>query len=110
MKWLDIDPRDAEGIDCRLRPDLDPPLNESQEPCPWPWDPQQLKGAPLGQYHCPYCGAMVMAGWPHLDYRGLDLEFMRDAMEGAHLSSTPDPLIDWERLRQTHDMRRCEGS
>ncbi len=22
----------------------------------------------MGQYHCGYCGAMVMAGMPHLDY------------------------------------------
>ena len=21
-----------------------------------------LKGAPIGMYHCPYCGAMVLAG------------------------------------------------
>jgi hypothetical protein len=67
--WTDIDPADAVDIDCRERLDLDPPLNENQEACPWPWDPQQLKGAPLGQYHCPYCGAMVMAGLPHPDYR-----------------------------------------
>lgn len=44
------------------------PYNELGEECPWPWDPQQLVGRPLGQYHCPYCGAMVMAGIPHLDY------------------------------------------
>lgn len=44
------------------------PFNEMGEECPWPWEPQQLVGAPLGQYHCPYCGAMVMAGMPHLDY------------------------------------------
>ena len=27
--------------------------------------PEELEGAPLGQYHCPYCGAMVIAGCPH---------------------------------------------
>lgn len=27
--------------------------------------PESLKGQPLGQYHCPDCGAMVMAGLPH---------------------------------------------
>lgn len=69
MKWSGLTPQEATEIDCRERPDLDPPLNESGEPCPWPWDPQQLAGAPLGQYHCPYCGAMVIAGVPHLDYR-----------------------------------------
>jgi hypothetical protein len=28
-----------------------------------------LVGVPMGQYHCSYCGAMVIAGIPHLDYR-----------------------------------------
>jgi hypothetical protein len=27
--------------------------------------PETLKGHPIGQYHCPDCGAMVLAGWPH---------------------------------------------
>jgi len=27
--------------------------------------PEALAGQPLGQYHCPDCGAMVMAGIPH---------------------------------------------
>lgn len=27
--------------------------------------PEALVGAPLGQYHCPDCGAMVVAGLPH---------------------------------------------
>lgn len=27
--------------------------------------PELLLGAPIGQYHCPGCGAMVMAGIPH---------------------------------------------
>jgi hypothetical protein len=27
--------------------------------------PEALAGAPLGQYHCPDCGAMVVAGLPH---------------------------------------------
>lgn len=27
--------------------------------------PETLKGAPLGQYHCSDCGAMVVAGIPH---------------------------------------------
>jgi hypothetical protein len=69
VKWYDISPKDALDIDCRERPDLDPPLTQSGEPCPWPWDPQQLVSAPLGQYHCGYCGEMVMAGVQHLDYR-----------------------------------------
>ena len=27
--------------------------------------PERLGGCPIGQYHCPDCGAMVMAGVPH---------------------------------------------
>ena len=68
MNWYDIEPKDALNIDCRTRPDLNPPVNEEGEVCPWPWGPQQLEGAPVGQHHCQYCGAMVMAGLPHLDY------------------------------------------
>ena len=28
-------------------------------------NPLALAGAPIGQYHCPDCGAMIMAGLPH---------------------------------------------
>jgi hypothetical protein len=27
--------------------------------------PEDLKGQPIGMYHCPDCGAMVVAGLPH---------------------------------------------
>lgn len=27
--------------------------------------PERLLGQPIGQYHCPDCGAMVLAGVPH---------------------------------------------
>jgi len=69
-RWQDITPREAAERRLNLAVDLDitAPLNEEGERCPWPWDPQQLVGAPMGQYHCPYCGAMVMAGLEHLDY------------------------------------------
>ena len=30
-----------------------------------PHDPQELKGEPIGMYHCPVCGEMVIAGLPH---------------------------------------------
>jgi hypothetical protein len=71
VMWADITPAEAVqrypngalGQGVRL------PLNEMGEECPWPWEPQQLVGVPMGQYHCPYCGAMVLAGTPHLDYR-----------------------------------------
>lgn len=27
--------------------------------------PELLRGQPIGQYHCPDCGAMLLAGIPH---------------------------------------------
>ncbi|MDX3034952.1 hypothetical protein [Streptomyces scabiei] len=67
-QWTDIDPKDAVSLDLTKDLTITAPLNENGERCPWPWEPQQLVGAPLGQYRCPYCMAMVMAGMPHLDY------------------------------------------
>jgi hypothetical protein len=50
------------------------PLNFDGEPCPFPLDPLLLPvGAPLGQYHCPYCGDMILAGLPHGDWRNIDM-------------------------------------
>lgn len=74
--WTEFTPEQARGdkdfgiepIDLSVRLDIVAPLNEEGERCPWPWEPQQLVGAPMGQYHCLYCGAMVMAGIPHIDY------------------------------------------
>lgn len=38
--------------------------------------PEKLKGQPIGQYHCPDCGAMLIAGMMHppLCKRCLDRE------------------------------------
>jgi hypothetical protein len=69
--WTKIEPENATDI-VLPRDDINGPVNELGEPCPWPWEPQQLKGAPMGQYHCGYCGAMVVAGMQHIDYTGLD--------------------------------------
>lgn len=54
-----------------------PVKNEMDEECPWPFDPHRLLGQPLGQYHCPYCGAMVIAGMLHINYAGMDEEYER---------------------------------
>lgn len=72
INWYDIDPEDAKEIDLSVRLDITAPLNEQGERCPWPWDPQQLEGQPIGMYHCGYCGAMVIAGMRHIDYGDLD--------------------------------------
>lgn len=34
---------------------------------PCPEQPLLLAGAPIGQYHCPFCGMMIMAGVAHLE-------------------------------------------
>jgi hypothetical protein len=34
-------------------------------PAPCTEKPEELMGQPLGMYHCPDCGAMVIAGLPH---------------------------------------------
>ena len=70
-RWQDITPADAadQKINLSERADISAPLNEMGERCPWPWEPQQLVGVPMGQYHCGFCGAMVVAGVPHPDYR-----------------------------------------
>lgn len=67
--WSEIAPRDAVEIELPHH-EIIGPINEAGAVCPWPWDPQQLGGAPLGQYHCPYCGGMQIAGVRHLDHRG----------------------------------------
>lgn len=65
--WSTIAPADAVDIELP-RAGIIGPLNSLGGPCPWPWEPQQLVGQPLGQYHCGYCGEMVIAGVPHPDY------------------------------------------
>lgn len=73
MKWYEIEPKNAIGIDLTKRPDLDGPWIEHDlreeygNVCPWPWEPQQKIG--VGQYHCGYCGSMVLGGERHPDYR-----------------------------------------
>jgi hypothetical protein len=68
IHWHEIAPADAVDINVNVRPDIIGPRNEAGEECPWPWEPQQLVGVPMGQYHCPWCGAMCVAGMPHPDY------------------------------------------
>lgn len=73
-EWSSITPRQAaeRRLNLSIHLDITAPLNEMGERCPWPWEPEQLIGVPLGQYHCGYCGAMVMAGIRHLDYKEMN--------------------------------------
>lgn len=79
--WQDIEPADAVNIDLETDLSIDAPLTQEGKRCPWPWEPQQYVNAPLGQYHCGYCGEMVVAGVPHLDYRELWEEEEREKKE-----------------------------
>lgn len=38
---------------------------EGKKRLPCPEDPRKFKGQPLGMYHCPDCGMMVIAGMKH---------------------------------------------
>lgn len=71
-RWQDITPQQAveQKLNLAVQLDITAPLNENGERCPWPWIPQQLVGAPLGQMRCEYCGAMCVAGMEHFDYTG----------------------------------------
>ena len=40
-----------------------------------PYDPMLLKGAPIGMFHCPECGEMILAGVPHINY---DIDIAED--------------------------------
>lgn len=72
IDWRTVTPQQALNLDLLRDLRYTAPLNEQGERCAWPWEPQQLTGAPVGQYHCPYCSAMVMAGMMHLDYADED--------------------------------------
>jgi len=39
-------------------------MNKNKWPCPG--KPEELKGQPIGMYHCEFCGEMQLAGVPHL--------------------------------------------
>lgn len=64
-----------------------------------PEKPERLAGAPLGQYHCPYCTMMVVAGAPHPrfvryrkaeDITDMDVEFLGIPKESGYYATTPD--------------------
>lgn len=71
IHWTAIEPREAVDIILPMM-GIYGPVNEVGKPCPWPWEPQQLTNAAFGQYHCPYCGGMQMAGLKHIDWSGED--------------------------------------
>jgi hypothetical protein len=66
--WTTLSVRRARDISLP-HPDIYGPMPDdgSGEECPWPWEPE-TKDVTLGQYHCGYCGSLVDAGVPHVDY------------------------------------------
>lgn len=70
IHWTKLKPEDVMDIQLPYVGIIGPICTDGLE-CPWPWEPQQLKGYPIGQYHCRYCGEMVVAGMFHTDYRDL---------------------------------------
>jgi len=89
--WWEITPEDA--VEIRLPAEgIVGPMNEMGEECPWPWEPQMLSRAPMGQYHCNYCGAMAVAGVPHPDYRD---HFSPDCEAAKHDACSGDA---WDEL------------
>ncbi|MEU1824283.1 hypothetical protein ABZ502_17870 [Streptomyces abikoensis] len=82
--WRDIDPKDAVDLDLATNLDVTAPLNERGQRCPCPWEPQQLINAPIGQYRCSYCSAMVMAGEPHFDYRPVERQVTPENLDELH--------------------------
>lgn len=91
LHWTQFEPEEVVDLSLDDHPEIVAPRNENGERCPWPWEPQQLKHAPMGQYRCRYCGAMVMAGLPHLDY---------SPDERTLTEENQDEVINW--LTSTH--------
>lgn len=89
-KWQDIDPREAVSINLDQFPYTSAPVNEMGQRCPWPWEPQQLVGVPLGQYRCGYCEAMCVAGMDHLDYTGFMEQYEAEMREQGRLAGPAD--------------------
>lgn len=53
---------------------VEPPCDEK---------PETLAGAPIGMYHCPDCGAMVLAGIPHPNMCSMCLNEVLNPREDA---------------------------
>jgi hypothetical protein len=39
-----------------------------------PFNPTIYKDKPIGMFHCPWCGEMVLAGILHVDYDEIEFE------------------------------------
>jgi hypothetical protein len=51
------------------KPQIKPPAQRpAKKKIECSYDPRKLKGVPMGMFHCPQCGEMIIAGCPHPDY------------------------------------------
>jgi len=57
-------------------------MNEFVENCPH--DPRELLGQPIGMYHCPLCGMMVIAGFPHPGKESIDILEYNEGIDNEH--------------------------
>lgn len=55
-----------------------------KETCPY--DPREMAGLPIGMFHCPMCGEMVIAGMEHIAWWDLD-----EMIENDDLWPSADP-------------------
>ncbi len=49
-------------------------------PSKCPYDPMEMCGKPIGMYHCPLCGEMVLACVEHPDYDLLDDDLLDNGL------------------------------
>lgn len=93
QRWQDIDPKEAADLDLSTNLEITAPLNELGRRCPWPWEPQTLTNAPLGQYRCRFCNAMVIAGVPHFDYAPQERQVTAETVNELHAWCQPSTLF-----------------
>lgn len=84
---------------------------------PCPEDPELLRGQPIGMYHCPDCGMMVLAGMPHLPPgapENQDPRYWLDDYEveyghpwpPGYEGDTPDPVTEKEAVEAVAQIER----
>lgn len=55
-----------------------------------PYEPEHLKGQPIGMLHCPVCGEMVLAGMKHLQPIDWESPEVQDDLERLDRRGTND--------------------
>ena len=78
------------------------------------FDPKTCAGLPIGMFHCPECGEMVMAGTDHLppmsdfELDEYDIKYLKeDAERLERYRSGEISAEDLERLREENPLIRA---